>query len=1045
MLAHTPHFTDEDAVRLAQDLYGIRAEATPLPGERDQNFLLQTQAGEQFVLKIANALEDRAMLEAQQRAMMHIAQHAPLCPRVVPTRAGESLAQVQSPSGTHRFFVRLLTYLPGVHLADVKRHSPALLRDLGRCLGRMDRALADFDHPAVHRDFHWDLANGLRVCQEYQPLIADAELRRMVSQLTADFEHRVAPLLPKLRTSVIHNDANDYNVIVDPSGDLYTRHQRVAGVVDFGDMVYSYTVGDLAVTIAYAVLDKPDPLVAAAHVVSGYHVEYPLTEDEIAALFGLVCLRLCMSVCMAAHQQRQRPDDAYLTISQEPIRRTLPRLLQIHPRFAEAAFRHACDLEPVPASAAVARWLQANARTFAPVLDVDPRTEPCLVFDLSIGSPLVSGDGRKNADPYLTGRLLDRMAAAGVTLGVGRYDEPRLLYTAPEFAAGDAPTAERRVVHLGLDLFTPAGTPVYAPLAGVVHAFANRAAPQDHGPTIILRHDTDDGQTFYTLYGRLSEAGLEGVYAGQPVATGERLGSVGAPEENGGWPPHLHFQLITDLLDLNCDFPGVVRPGEREVWRSFSPDPNLILGIPAHRFPPRQPSKTQTLAARRRLLGRNLSLSYRDPLKIVRGWMQYLYDDEGRRYLDAYNNVPHVGHCHPRVVQAGQEQMAVLSTNTRYLHDFILRYAERLGALLPDPLRVCYFVNSGSEANELALRLARTHTGQRDLIVLEAAYHGNTTTLIDISPYKHSGPGGQGAPPWVHIAPLPDVYRGPYRRDDPQAGEKYAQPVAQIVEEMRRQGTGPAGFIAESLPSVGGQIVPPEGYLAAVYRYVREAGGVCIADEVQTGYGRIGTHFWGFEPQGVVPDIVVLGKPIGNGHPIGAVVTTPEIAASFDTGMEFFSTFGGNTVSCAIGLAVLDVVLEENLQAHALRVGDRLLAGLRPLVDRHPIIGDVRGSGLFLGVELVRDRETLEPAAEETAFIVNRMREEGILAGTEGPLHNVIKIRPPMPFSESDADFLVSTMARILTEDFEGDATPTTMSIARFMPQHSPGSVNSEQ
>jgi 4-aminobutyrate aminotransferase-like enzyme len=387
--------------------------------------------------------------------------------------------------------------------------------------------------------------------------------------------------------------------------------------------------------------------------------------------------------------------------------------------------------------------------------------------------------------------------------------------------------------------------------------------------------------------------------------------------------------------------------------------------------------------------------------------MQYLYDQAGRRYLDAFNNVPHVGHSHPRVVAAATEQMLVLNTNTRYLHDKLAAFAERLIATLPPPLGVCYFVNSGSEANELALRLARAHTRRRDVVVLDAAYHGNTTTLIDISPYKFNGPGGEGAAPWVHVLPLPDTYRGKYRRDDSRAGERYA--------EFARHVTNPGAFIAESAPSVGGQIVLPDRYLASVYAIVRAAGGVCIADEVQTAYGRMG-HFYAFEAQGVVPDIVVLGKPIGNGYPLGAVVTTREIAASFDNGMEFFSTFGGNTVSCAIGIAVLEVLRDEALQAHALEVGDRMLAKLRPLIDRYPIVGDVRGSGLFLGVELVRDRDTLEPAGAEASFVANRMRERGVLLGTDGPHHNVVKIRPPMPFSEGDGDLLVDALERSIAE-----------------------------
>jgi len=418
----------------------------------------------------------------------------------------------------------------------------------------------------------------------------------------------------------------------------------------------------------------------------------------------------------------------------------------------------------------------------------------------------------------------------------------------------------------------------------------------------------------------------------------------------------------------------------------------------------------EILAARRRFVGGNISIGYRRPLQVVRGAMQYLFDEAGRRYIDAYNNVPHVGHCHPRVVEAATGQLRALNTNTRYLDEHLARFAERLADTMPVPLRICYFVNSGSEANELALRIARAHTRQRNLIVLDAAYHGNTTTLIDISPYKFNGPGGNGKPPWVHVVPVPDLYRGDFR-----GAADYVDAVGQAIDELRAGGAGLCGFIAESCPSVGGQIMFPPGYLAAVYQQVRDAGGVCIADEVQTAYGRIGAHFYAFEHQGVVPDIVVLGKPIGNGFPLGAVVTTPEIAASFDNGMEFFSTFGGSTVSCAIGLAVLDVVRDERLQAHAREVGDHLLARLRSPPDRSALVGDVRGSGLFIGIELVRDRETLEPAAAEASDVVNRLREEGILIGTDGPYHNVLKLRPPMPFTTDDADALASALDQALT------------------------------
>jgi 4-aminobutyrate aminotransferase-like enzyme len=654
---------------------------------------------------------------------------------------------------------------------------------------------------------------------------------------------------------------------------------------------------------------------------------------------------------------------------------------------------------------------------FAPVLDVDLRTGRCMVLDLGVGSALVSGDERENREPGLTRRISELLRAEGIRTGIGQYDEPRLLYSAPLFATGPRADAEWRTIHIGLDLFADAGTPVHAPLEGIVHAFADNDARLDYGPVIVLRHITDDGVDFFTLYGHLSRESLDGLHIGQPVARGERIASLGSAEVNGGWTPHLHLQIITDTLGLATDFPGVARASQRNAWRSLSPDPNLIVGIPAVLFPPSEPSRPDALARRGRRIGGNVSIAYREPVRAVRGWRQYLFDDNGRRYLDAYNNVPHVGHAHPRVVQAAESQMRVLNTNTRYLNDRLTEYADRLAATLPKPLEVCFFVNSASEANELALRLVRTYTERRDMIVLEAAYHGNTTSLIDLSPYKHAGPGGSGAPGWVHVAPLPDDYRGMYRRGDPSCGLKYAAHVAEIIHRLHEKGRGLAGFIAESCPSVGGQLLLPPRYLAEAYRHVRAAGALCIADEVQTGLGRMGTHFWAFEAQGVIPDVVVMGKPLGNGHPMAAVVTTRAIADAFDNGMEFFSTFGGNNVSCAVGLAVLDVLRDEELQAHALEVGTRMLAGLQSLADRFDIVGDVRGSGLFLGVELVRNRTTLEPAGEEASYVANRMRELGILLGTDGPHENVVKIRPPMPFGAADADRLVENFERILIEE----------------------------
>jgi 4-aminobutyrate aminotransferase-like enzyme len=615
------------------------------------------------------------------------------------------------------------------------------------------------------------------------------------------------------------------------------------------------------------------------------------------------------------------------------------------------------------------------------------------------------------------------MAGKGVEVGIGRYDEARIIYTAESFRPVGRPYAEGRTVHLGIDVFAAAGSPVYAPYDGVVKFAQDNAGRQDYGPTIILEHIAEgagnDGGviTFYTLYGHLSRNSLAGMIPGCPVKKGERIAWIGPFPENGDWPPHLHFQIMLDLLGENGNYPGVCKASERGVWLSLCPDANLILGMNEADVADPALTPEAILARRREHLGPSLSISYRKPLKIVRGFKQNLYDHTGRLFLDAVNNVPHVGHSHPRVVEAVSRQAAVLSTNTRYLHDVLARYIERLTGMLPEPLRVCYLVNSGSEANDLALRLARNYTGRRDMIVLPGAYHGNLTSLIEISPYKFDGKGGLGRPAHTQIAEMPDLYRGIYRYGDPGAGRKYAGRVGTVIERMKGEGRLPAGFIAESLLSCGGQIVLPEGYLRDVYRRVRAAGGVCIADEVQVGFGRVGTHFWGFETQDVVPDIVTMGKPIGNGFPLAAVVTTREIADAFATGMEYFNTYGGNPVSCAAGMAVLDVLAEESLQENALRVGAELKAGLEGLQSDHCIVGDVRGLGLFLGIELVADRTKRLPAADQADYIANRMREEGILLSTDGPDHNVLKIKPPMCFTREDAGRLVATLDRILKED----------------------------
>jgi 4-aminobutyrate aminotransferase-like enzyme/Ser/Thr protein kinase RdoA (MazF antagonist) len=768
---YDPRPTAADAERIARVAWDLETHARELAGEIDHNFLLVTGDGDRYVLKLSPPGASRVAMDCQVNALSTLAATpvAGVVPRVVPTRTGEALLAWDEGEGTS--WVRVVTYLEGTPLVDHSDRPPWFLEEIGRTLAGLDLALRGFDHPGARRTMVWDIEStaGLAPLAGH---IGEPSRRATVERILDHFGSRVAPQLADLARSVIHNDANDHNLLV---GDGTDGRPIVAGIIDFGDLLHTVTVAELAIVCSYVMLDRAQPLADAAHVIAGYNSVRPLPEPEQNVLFDLVIARLCASVLMSAQRRHTEPDNEYHQISERPVWRLLERL-------------NAID--------------------------------------------------RNSATRDLVGRIARR---------------------------------------------------------------------------------------------------------GTPVRSAEEI-----------------------------------------------------------------------VAVRRRHVGRNLSTSYSQPLKIVRGAGQYLFDDTGSRYLDLVNNVCHVGHCHPRVVAAAQRQMAELNTNTRYLHDNLAEYAVRLAATLPDPLSVCFFVNSGTEANDLALRLARAHTGSKEIIVLDHAYHGHSPSLIEISPYKCEGPGGEGLAAHAHKVPMPDTFRGPYRGAD--AGERSAGEVRRVVENLDGDGRTVGAFLAESFISCGGQIVPPPGFLAAAADAVRAAGGVFIADEVQVGFGRVGTHFWGFESQDTVPDIVTLGKPIGNGHPMAAVVTTPEVAASFVTGMEYFNTFGGNPVSCAVGLAVLDVIEDEGLQMHALEVGNRMLAGLRAFQKQHPLIGDVRGLGLFIGVELVRSRDTLAPADVEASLVIDGMRTRGFLLSTDGPLHNVLKIKPPLVIQPHDVDEMLAAFDRVLHE-----------------------------
>ena len=779
-LDRAPTLSVEQAQEILGAAYELQGRLEALPSERDQNFRVDTDTQDRFVLKIANADEATGFLEAQDAMLVRIAERVKICPRLVPTRDGRPRATT---ANGEAHAVRLVTYLPGVPLAKVQPANPALLTDLGRRLGQVDEALTGFDHPSLHRRFEWNLAEGFDVVSRYASLIDDPDHRRAVREAATRVEKALAPRRASLRVGAIHNDANDYNVIVEETP------PRVVGLIDFGDVVHSWIVGELAIATAYAMLDAVEPLDVLAALVAGYHEAYPLRAAELEMVYGLACLRLCVSASMAAHQRRQRPDDPYLEISQGPLRRTLPRLLE------------------------------------------------------------------------------------------------------------------------------------------------------------------------------------------RPLALGQQV----------------------------------------------------ALDAAAGAASPRPPEPTDRVATRRATyLSGTLSVGYRTPVHLRRGHMQYLYDAQGRRFLDAYNNVPHVGHCPPaNRRRSGREQMAP----AEYEHALSLsrRCLDYAGAAGGDAARSARgratSSTPASEANELALRIARAHDrGSATLSCSESAYHGHTTTMIDDqSVQARRGPAAPERPGWVHVtAAAGPTLRGiGHRENRSRSGLQVRRSaVEDRIAAIEATGRPCRGLHRRDLSERGrAGVSAARDILAEVYE-----PGTCRGGPVhrRRGADRIrpprSKCFYAFEPiMGWCPDVVVLGKPIGNGHPIGAVVTTEAIAAAFETGMEFFSTFGGNTVSCEVGLAVLDVVEDEGLMEHARTVGDRLRAGFEELARQHAGLSDVRGRGLFFGLELVDDPDSRQPDAARASAVINAMRDAGVLIGTDGPDHNVLKVRPPMPFDTGDADRLLQALADALS------------------------------
>ncbi len=997
--------TIEEAEAISKSLFNIQGQVIELHGELDFNFKIKT-SNENFMLKITRPSVDKNFVEFQANLLVHISKQdkSAQFPRLIKDKDEKDVSEYRDQNGQTRW-VRLLSWVDGRLWSNVNPHSEQLLYSLGKKSGLLTRYLKDFDHPVAHRKFDWDI-NQAEWTLLHSDLF-DENTKKKISHFQRRFLE-ILPELHKLRMSVIHNDVNDHNIIVTESAET----PSVKAIIDFGDAIYSAQINNLAVTIAYAVMGKPDPLQAALCLLKGYHEVSPLQEVELELLYVLVAMRLVLSLTKSAINRKAEPENTYLLISEKPALELLIRWYNVNEQLATYGFRNACGFHAHPNENDFARWVgdrSGGLRTLFPKLGAD---KICPI-DMSVSSTWM-GNKKDYSDNYLTTLKLNKLRNKHLhSVVAGGYGEIRPFYSSDIFKKEGNNGPEYRTVHLGIDFWVEKNTLVHALFSGIVYCLYNNEGDKDYGPTLILEHSYLNDQKFYTLYGHLSINSLGLFNKGDQINEGDLIAYVGDVSENGNWSPHLHFQLMLDMLGNTSDFPGVAFPSEIEVWKSICPDPNVLFqsNSPAVSF---VKNIDDSMDFRKEHLGKNLSVSYKKPLKIVRGEGAYLIDETGRKYLDTVNNVAHVGHEHHRVVEEGQKQMAVLNTNTRYLHENINAFAKQLLKTFPKELSVAYFVNSGSEANELALRMAKTYTGQKDMIAVKVGYHGNTNACIEVSSYKFDGDGGSGCPEHTHIVPLPDTFRGIYQGKG--AGEKYVAHVQQQVENIQHKGRNVAAFICESIISCGGQIELPDNYLKVAYKAVCEAGGVCIADEVQVGCGRVGSAFWGFESHDVVPDIVTIGKPIGNGHPLAAVVCSKQIADAFANGMEYFNTFGGNPVSCAIGKEVLQVIEDEKLQENALLVGNYLKDELKKLQKEFPIIGDVRGQGLFLGFELNgRDKE---PLGEKASYLVNRMRDFAILMSTDGPNHNVIKIKPPMVFSKENADELICRLSMVFKEDF---------------------------
>jgi 4-aminobutyrate aminotransferase-like enzyme/Ser/Thr protein kinase RdoA (MazF antagonist) len=958
-----PVINVSDAALLAATHFGINASVTALGSQQDANFLLFSGDGTELgVLKVANPAFTRVEIDAQDAAARYIADREPSVrtSRNVEPAGHDAVAEITTVtaggSGS-TVYARVIRYLPGGTLSGDRYVSPARWAALGTLAGRASRVLAEFDHPGVDRVLQWDLQHADRTIELLAPHVAATGRRALIQQEAQTAWRAVSALADRLPVQVIHGDLTDDNAVCSTDA-----AQLPDGIIDFGDLTRSWAIGELAIAASAVLRHAGGEPAGVLPMVAAFHAQRPLSAVEIAALWPLVILRAATLVVSGHQQVAIDHENDYATGALEAEWRIFERAVEVPADVMTGLIADALGVGSPVSAASGARLIHGAG--------------PGLL-DLSTESDVLD-EGR-----WLHTDCEDRLAAAvlgaGVPVVATRYGQPRLSRSVA--LSNESPAT----VPTGIDVWVGADTPLSAPWAGLV--------------TGVAEHELSFAGDHGTLHVRGATV-TPAVVVGHSVQQGALLGSATTGR--------LWLQ-ITD--ESTRQIPAFVRPQYAPGWLSLTRDPSALVGLqPA---PHAEEGSAGLLARRGRSFASVQEQYYAQPPRIERGWREYLQDNDGRSYLDMVNNVTSIGHGHPELAAAVARQWRRLNTNSRFNYGAVVEFSERLAATLPDPLDTVFLVNSGSEAVDLALRLAFTTTGRQDVVAVAEAYHGWTYATDAISTSVADNPNALSTrPDWVHTVPSPNSFRGQYRGAD---ATRYAADAVAIIDGLAAAGRPPAAFVAEAFYGNAGGVALPDGYLDAVYRAVRAAGGLAIADEVQVGYGRLGGWFWGFQQQAVLPDIVTVAKAMGNGQPLGAVITTKAIAEAYRNEGYFFSSAGGSPVSSIVGLTVLDVIERDGLQQNALTVGAHLRTRLTELAERHPLIGAVHGSGLYMGVELVRDRETLEPAATETAAICERMRELGVIVQPTGDHLCVLKMKPPMCLTVASADFFVDALDRVLS------------------------------